>query len=115
MARGSISLSLMLPLAITSTNAAQRHLGKAWRSLHLLSLPALILGGLHTIVTGSTYLGSLQWQGRPLVYSGFVGAMVLLVLAVRSPSVWQWCGARKWYTPNSLADALKAQNPSRHL
>ena len=112
---GVISLSLMLPLAITSTNAAQRHLGKAWRSLHLLSLPALILGGLHTIVTGSTYLGSLQWQGRPLVYSGLVGAIVLVVLAVRSPSVWQWCGAQKWYTPTSLADSLKAQNPSRHL
>ncbi|MEM6713619.1 MAG: sulfite exporter TauE/SafE family protein [Cyanobacteria bacterium P01_C01_bin.147] len=99
MVAGAIALVLLVPLTLTSTNNAQRHLGKAWRSLHLLSVPALGLGGLHAIVAGSSYLGSLQIHGRPLMASGLLVGGMLLVLAMRSPYCWQLLHLKQWYTP----------------
>jgi hypothetical protein len=104
MLAGAIALALMVPLTFTSTNAAQRRLGQGWRSLHLLSIPAILLGGLHTIVAGSSYLGNLQIQGRPLLHSAILGGGILAVLAVRSPRVWQILRLERWYTrPKSQA------------
>ena len=45
---GMAAFFLMLPLAITSTDAMVKHLGgKRWARLHLLIYPAAILGVLH--------------------------------------------------------------------
>jgi DMSO/TMAO reductase YedYZ heme-binding membrane subunit len=114
MLAGAIALALMVPLTLTSTNAAQRRLGKGWRSLHRLSIPALLLGGLHTIVAGSSYLGSLQIQGRPLLHTAILGGGILLVLAVRSPLIWKVLGLDRWYTPAQSQSVAPAPQPSHH-
>lgn len=64
---------LMIPLAITSNNWSLRRLGPKWRSLHKLTYPAVILGGVHFVwlVKG--------WQLEPLIYL----AVILGLLALR--------------------------------
>ena len=68
---------LMLPLALTSTRAMQRRLGRNWRRLHRLVYPAGILVCLHIIwlsrsdigealVHTAVILGLLLWRIRPL-------------------------------------------------
>jgi len=39
----------------------QSYLGKRWRQIHLLGVPALLLSGIHTVLIGSHYLGELEW------------------------------------------------------
>ncbi|MEM7217912.1 MAG: protein-methionine-sulfoxide reductase heme-binding subunit MsrQ [Pseudomonadota bacterium] len=46
---GFVGWLLLLPLAVTSTRGWQRSLGPAWRTLHRLSYPALVLGLLHLV------------------------------------------------------------------
>lgn len=53
---GIISLTIMLPAAVTSFQFMQRKLGKAWRQIHLLSLPSMIFAVLHTVLVGPHYL-----------------------------------------------------------
>lgn len=110
---GGIALMLMVPLTLTSTRWAQQTLGRGWRSLHLLSIPALLLCGLHATLAGSSYLGNLQWQGRPLMHSVMLGTGLMLVLAVRSPILWQCLGLKRWYTPAKAAtiSAPRASKP----
>ena len=38
---------MLLPLAITSTNAWQRRLKRQWKTLHQLIYPAAISGSIH--------------------------------------------------------------------
>ncbi|MDJ0577316.1 MAG: sulfite exporter TauE/SafE family protein [Xenococcaceae cyanobacterium MO_234.B1] len=68
---GIVALLLMTPAAITSSDRWQNSLGKSWHKIHLLCVPALILGTIHTIYIGSHYLGELEptWhnQGRTIV------------------------------------------------
>ncbi|MGF1521923.1 MAG: sulfite exporter TauE/SafE family protein [Leptolyngbyaceae cyanobacterium] len=94
---GILGLLLMLPLTLTSTDAAQRWLGRQWRSLHLLSILALLLAGVHCILVGSSYLGSLQHQGRPLIHTLALTSILILVFAVRSRIVWRLLRIEKWY------------------
>lgn len=100
---GGMGLLLMVPLTLTSTQWAQHALGRVWRSLHLLSIPALLLCGVHATLAGSSYLGNLQWQGRPLIHSVMLGTVLMLVLALRSPLLWQCLGLKRWYTPAKAA------------
>lgn len=44
---GMTALVLLLPLALTSTNAMMRRLGRRWRQLHRLVYPIAILGVWH--------------------------------------------------------------------
>ena len=44
---GFLALVLMIPLAVTSTNAMQRRLGRRWRQLHRLVYLIGILGAVH--------------------------------------------------------------------
>jgi sulfite exporter TauE/SafE len=105
MVAGGIGLMLMFPLILTSTDRAQRSLGKHWRSLHLLSLPALGLAGIHAILVCPSYLGSGQWSGQPMRHTLLLLCGGLLILAVRSPHCWRWLGLARWYTPpRSAAD-----------
>lgn len=96
---GIVGLLLMIPLTFTSTDFAQRKLGKSWRSLHLLSIPILILCVIHCILAGSTYLGSLQWQGRPLIYSLCLSGAMMLVFAMRAPFLWEFLNLEQFYMP----------------
>lgn len=57
------ALGLLTPLAFTSFDQAQRLLGRGWRRLHLLGMPALILGGLHALLISDQLLGGLPFGG----------------------------------------------------
>jgi uncharacterized protein len=94
---GGVALLLMLPLALTSFDRAQKRLGKGWRSLHLLSIPALILVIFHTILVGSHYLGALQPTGfnqGMAIGLGMAGAIVLLL---RGRWLWSLLGIGDLY------------------
>ncbi|MCX2983188.1 sulfoxide reductase heme-binding subunit YedZ [Halieaceae bacterium IMCC14734] len=60
---------LMLPLALTSTRAMQRRLGRNWRRLHRLVYPALMLGCLH-----------LVWQSRSDIGEALVYSVIAAIL-----------------------------------
>lgn len=70
---GMASLVLMLPLAVTSNNWSVRRLGASWRKLHLLTYPAVILGGLHYVWLAKGI------QLEPLLYM----VVILGLLALR--------------------------------
>lgn len=44
---GMVGFVMLLPLAVTSNNWSLRKLGVAWRKLHRLVYPAVLLGGVH--------------------------------------------------------------------
>lgn len=68
---GMAAFVLLVPLAITSTDAMIRRLGpKAWTRLHRAVYAAAILGGVHFLLLKKTI------QPEPLVY---LGTAVLLV------------------------------------
>lgn len=72
---GMVAFVLMIPLAMTSNNRSVRKLGPKWRSLHKLTYPALILGGVHFVwlVKG--------WQLEPMLYLAVI--LGLLVFRVK--------------------------------
>ena len=74
----------MLPLALTSFDAAVKYLGQWWRRLHLLSVPAFILSGVHAVAMGSHYLGALEWSMENQLRTLLLGMVILVVLVVRS-------------------------------
>ncbi|RMD94941.1 MAG: protein-methionine-sulfoxide reductase heme-binding subunit MsrQ [Alphaproteobacteria bacterium] len=74
---GMTAFALMVPLALTSNDRAVRRLGAAaWRRLHRLTYPAVVLAGLHYVLVVK------GWQLQPLVYLG----AILLLLALRLDS-----------------------------
>lgn len=89
-------LCLVLPAA-TSFDGAQQHLGKAWRRLHLLAVPALILGMTHCLLIGASYFGTVQvgiiHQWRAV---GLVGA-ILLILLLRLRWFWSLLSIERFY------------------
>jgi methionine sulfoxide reductase heme-binding subunit len=67
---GFAAFLLLAPLAVTSTRAAMRRLGRRWQSLHRLVYPAALLGCLH-----------FWWQVKadirePLVYAAIAAALL---------------------------------------
>jgi sulfoxide reductase heme-binding subunit YedZ len=66
---GLAGFALLLPLAASSNDAAQRRLGARWRGLHRLTYPAVGLGVLH-------YL----WQMKVITPEGWLWAGVFLGL-----------------------------------
>lgn len=73
---GFAAFLLLLPLALTSTRAAMRRLGRRWKQLHRLIYPAAALAVLHYL-----WLSKLPWQ--PLLF----GAALLGLLALRLPAL----------------------------
>ncbi len=63
---------LLLPLALTSTRAAMRRLGRRWARLHRLVYPAVALGGLHY-----WWLVKADWL-EPALY-GMVFVLLMLM------------------------------------
>ncbi len=80
---GAIALILMTPAALTSFDSLQKSLGKRWRQIHLLSLPALVFSSIHTVLIGSHYLGSLQLTWGNKLATAFIGIVTLGVLLLR--------------------------------
>lgn len=71
---GMAGFICMIPLAMTSNNAAIKRLGPLlWQNLHKLAYPALLLGGLHYVMLQRV------WKAEPLIYF----AIILVLLALR--------------------------------
>ncbi|MFC4452268.1 ferric reductase-like transmembrane domain-containing protein [Deinococcus sonorensis] len=69
---GLLALVLLLPLALTSTDAARRRMGRHWKTLHRLGPPLTLLSAVHTAWIGVHFsLWPLTW-----------GAALLLALSV---------------------------------
>ena len=81
---GILSLFLLLPAAVTSSDRFQEKLGKRWRKIHLLSVPALVFAVTHVILSGSNYLGNLELTIESKIRVGLVLFFGLLVLLMRS-------------------------------
>jgi sulfoxide reductase heme-binding subunit YedZ len=71
---GMVGFAALLPLALTSSNAAIRRMGPvAWGRLHRLAYLAILAGVLHFALL------SKVWTGEVLIYCG----LALGLLAVR--------------------------------
>jgi uncharacterized protein len=106
---GCGSLGLLLPAALTSFDRAQAYLGSNWRRLHLLGIPAMMLATSHGILSGASYLGTVQvtfdHQARSIMFL----VVILLVLLMRWRWFWSLLAAESFYTPpNSPGDSYKA-------
>lgn len=98
---GVLALVLMTPAAVTSFDSLQKALGKRWRLIHLLGIPALLLATIHTILIGSHYLGELQLSWDNQLRSAIVGIITVVVLLMRSRFVWSVLSLQKFYVaPN---------------
>ncbi len=97
-----MALVLMAPAALTSFDRAQRLLGAGWRRLHLLTVPALLLAVLHTVLIGANYLGAMQpgWLNQGLTVA--VCAIALLVLLLRTRGFWSLLSLEKFYVPPQI-------------
>ncbi|NER29141.1 MAG: sulfite exporter TauE/SafE family protein, partial [Symploca sp. SIO1C4] len=94
---GILALVLITPAAGTSFDYMQKVLGKHWRQIHLLSIPALLLAGIHTVVIGSHYLGQLQLSWGNQARAAIVGILIIGVLLVRLRSLWSLLSLEKLY------------------
>ncbi len=94
---GAAALLLMLPAALTSFDVMVQRLGKYWRWIHLLAVPAFVLAALHTVLIGSSYLGSLEWTTAQKIRIVLLGVAVLGVLLVRSRWVWALLSLERFY------------------
>ena len=80
---GLVAFLLLVPAAFTSRDKIQKSLGKYWRQIHLLSIPALLLAVIHAVLIGTHYLGGIgeTWINQFLVV--ILGLMTLGVLILR--------------------------------
>lgn len=94
---GTLALGLLTPAALTSSDRFVKLLGDRWRQLHLLTVPALILGAAHTILLGSHYLGNLDLTGGDKLRTALLGGSVLMVLLLRGRWFWFLLRLERWY------------------
>ena len=66
---GVVALILLVPLAVTSTNSMQRHLGRRWQKLHRLVYVIGILGVVHFF-----------WQVKITTVEPLLYTFILIVL-----------------------------------
>jgi sulfite exporter TauE/SafE len=99
MIAGILALLLMTPAALTSFDRIQSTLGKRWRQIHLLAVPALLLAAIHTVLIGSHYLGQLEgtWENKFL--AAIASILVIAVLLLRSRFFWSLLSLEKFYIP----------------
>ena len=100
---GALAVVLMTPAALTSFDRLQKALGKRWRAIHLLGIPALLLSGIHTVLIGSHYLGEtveLSWSHQLRALT--VGVIVVLVLLVRSRYFWSLLSLERFHVPPQI-------------
>lgn len=99
MAAGAVALVLMTPAALTSFDFLQKFLGKLWRKIHLLSVPALLLTTVHAMIIGSHYLGALQSSWGNKLATVLLGVVTLGVLLLRRRFFWSMLFLDKFYVP----------------
>ncbi len=99
MTAGAVALVLMTPAALTSFDSLQKSLGKRWRQIHLLSLPALLLSTIHTVMIGSHYLDNK-------FTTILLGIITLSVLLVRTKFFWSILSLEKFYVPLSKSNRI---------
>lgn len=85
---GIAGLTLLVPLAGTSFDWAQKRWGDRWRWLHLLGIPAFVLVVLHVILLGSHYLGAMVWTWQNWAATVALGSVALGVLLLRQRWIW---------------------------
>jgi sulfoxide reductase heme-binding subunit YedZ len=91
---GSIALLVMVPLAVTSTNAMIKRLGgKRWRALHRLAYVAAIAGVIHY------YMQVKADERQPLAFA----AVLTILLGYRLITYWR--------RPNLVSTATAANKP----
>lgn len=99
MTAGVVALVLMIPAAITSFDRIQSYLGKRWRQIHLLGVPAAILSAIHALLIGSHYLGAGEGNWSNRIWIILLGVVTLSVLLVRSRFFWSILSLEKLYVP----------------
>jgi uncharacterized protein len=99
MALGAVALVLITPAAVTSFDSFQKFLGKRWRAIHLLSVPALLFSAIHAVIIGSHYLGSFQSGWGNKLAAALLGFVTLTVLLVRWRFFWSMLSLQKFYVP----------------
>jgi uncharacterized protein len=98
---GLAALLGMAPAALTSTDRSIKALGKRWRQIHLLAVPALLLAVLHAILIGSSYLGKLTWTDEAKLRTVAITLITIFVLLIRLPYLWSALSLQRLYTPNT--------------
>ncbi|WP_421657657.1 sulfite exporter TauE/SafE family protein [Leptothermofonsia sp. ETS-13] len=96
---GTAALLLMLPAALTSFDWMVKKLGKFWRVIHLLTVPAFVLAIVHTLLLGSSYLGGLEWTVAQKLMSALLVAITTSTLLIRTRWVWALLGVETFYSP----------------
>lgn len=96
---GFLALVAILPAALTSCDRLVKGLGKYWRQVHLLSVPALILCAVHCVLIGSNYLGAIEWTTAVKLKVVAMGLLPLMVLLLRSRWAWSLLSLEKFYAP----------------
>jgi len=94
---GIVAFTLMIPLALTSFDWAQKKMGPYWRRLHLLSLPICILAVTHTLLLGSSYLGDFEPSTQNWMAASMLGGVTLLTLLIRWRGFWALLSLEKFY------------------
>ena len=95
---GFTALLLLIPLAVTSTNAMQRRLGRRWSQLHRLVYGVALLALLHFWWMRA----GKQNFAEPILMS----AIIMILLAARAAGpIQRWIRARK-----GLSDSLDAES-----
>ena len=92
---GIISLLAMTPAAVTSFQFFQQKLGKKWRQIHLLTVPALVFAIPHTIIVGPHYMAALQINTIDYVRIFAVIVAGTLVFLMREKFFWSTLGLNK--------------------
>lgn len=110
---GLAALLLLAPAALTSFDRIRVQLGSRWRQIHLLTLPALGLAILHTIMTSSHYLGALQGSTSAVVASILLLTMASTVFLIRCRWVWSLVSLESWYvSPLSVSSTPRPVGPT---
>ena len=95
---GFAALLLLIPLAVTSTDAMQRRLGRRWSQLHRLVYGVALLALLHFWWMRA----GKQNFAEPILMS----AIIMILLAARAAApIQRWIRARK-----GLSDSLDAES-----
>lgn len=92
---GIVSLAGMTPAAVTSFQFLQRKLGKRWRQIHLLTVPALGLAVLHTVLIGPHYMAEFKMEILDHFRTYGIIVVGLLVLLVRRKFFWSFLKSHK--------------------
>ena len=95
---GFVALLLLIPLAVTSTHAMQRRLGRRWSQLHRLVYGVALLALLHFWWMRA----GKQNFAEPIL----MGAIIIVLLAARAAGpIQRWIRVRK-----GLSDSLDAES-----